>query len=592
MTKEAFQAEQLMHNMVKAADTYQKVLAELVARQATDDMPQVMLGPEGTFNAFSEAMTAWLSNPEKLVKYQMNYYENYIRLMEHSLKRFMGEKEAPLYQPSQKDSRFRDQAWEESAMFDFIKQSYLLSADWLQRLVKDTDGVDQKAVKRLDFFTRQLIDALSPSNFLYTNPVALKETLRTNGENLVQGLENFLKDLQRNQGQAMTVRSANETAFAVGKNLAVTPGKVIFQNDLMQLIQYTPLHATNYRRPVLITPAWINKYYIVDLQQKNSFVYWLLEQGYSVFVISWVNPGQEFSHKQFDDYMLEGPLAALDAIERATGEKEITAIGYCLGGTLLSCALAYMKTKKDTRIKAATFLTTMVDFSDCGEISVFVDEEHIEGFEHRMSTHGYLDGNDMALTFNMLRANDMIWSFVVNNYLLGKEPFPFDLLYWNSDATRLPAAMHSFYLRKMYYENLLSKPGGITLNGVKIDLQKIDIPCYMLSTKEDHIAPWQATFAGTQIFKGPIRFVLSESGHVAGVINHPSKKKYGHWTNESGAKTPEAWLKKATMQDTSWWLNWNQWNATHSGEKVPAYQPGAGKLPVIEDAPGSYVKRK
>lgn len=592
MTTETLDAEQFTENMVKATGTYQKVLAALVERQATDDTAQVFLGPLGTFQAFSELAAHWFSDPEKLVKYQLGFYENYFKVMENSLKRFMGEPGEPLYKPSVRDNRFRDKAWEENALFDFIKQSYLLSAEWLQTMVQDAQGMDAKTALRVDFFTRQLVDALAPSNFFHTNPVAWKETLRTGGENIRHGLENLLKDLERCKGQALTIQSANETAFAVGKNLAVTPGKVVFQNDLMQLIHYEPLHQTHYQRPVLVIPAWINKYYIVDLQPKNSFVRWLLEQGYAVFAISWVNPGAALAHKNFEDYLVEGPLAALDAIEKATGEKEITAIGYCLGGTLLACTLAYLKAKKDSRIKAATFLTTMLDFSECGEISVFIDDEHIESFEARMGEKGYLEGSDLALTFNMLRANDMIWSFVVNNYLLGKDPFPFDLLYWNSDTTRLPAAMHSFYLRNMYQRNLLAKPNGITLKDVPIDLGKITIPCYFLSTKEDHIAPWKATFAGTSLLQGDNRFVLSGSGHVAGVINHPEKNKYCYWVGGETTNTPEQWFAKAKEHEGSWWIDWNLWNAKHSGEKIVSLQPGKGKLPALEEAPGSYVKVK
>ncbi|RMD61794.1 MAG: alpha/beta fold hydrolase, partial [Alphaproteobacteria bacterium] len=368
---------------------------------------------------------------------------------------------------------------------------------------------------------------------------------------------------------------------------------VVYQNDLMQLIQYTPTTETVFKRPLLIIPPWINKYYILDLREKNSFVKWAVEQGHTVFIISWVNPDEKLARKTFDDYMTEGPLAALDAIEKATGEGDANVIGYCLGGTLLAATLAYLAAKRKARcVASATFLTTMIDFAEAGELGVFIDEEQLTALEQKMSKKGYLEGADMATTFNMLRANDLIWSFVVNNYLLGKEPFPFDLLYWNSDSTRMPAAMHSFYLRKMYQENLLVKPGGITLKGTPIDLRKIKTPSFFLSTKEDHIAPWKSTYAATQIFSGPVTFVLAASGHIAGVVNPPAAGKYSYWTNPECPKTPDAWLNEAEEHPGSWWPEWGKWVERYAGEKVPARIPGTGKLEVIEDAPGSYVKIK
>jgi polyhydroxyalkanoate synthase subunit PhaC len=378
-------------------------------------------------------------------------------------------------------------------------------------------------------------------------------------------------------------------AFKIGENVATTPGKVIYQNELIQLLQYVPTTETAKRRPLLIIPPWINKYYILDLRPRNSFIRWAVEQGHTVFVISWVNPDQRLAEKSFEDYMRDGPLAALDAMEQATGERDANVIGYCLGGTLLATTLAYMTAKRDRRVKSATFFVTMVDFKEAGELSVFIDEEQLHALEERMEKKGYLEARDMHTTFNMLRANDLIWSFVVNNYLLGKSPFPFDLLYWNADSTRMPAAMHSFYLRKMYQENLLAQPGGITLRGVPIDLRKIKTPSFLLSTREDHIAPWRSTYAATQIYSGPVKFVLSASGHIAGVVNPPGGK-YGHWQNDSNPPTSEAWLASATQHPDSWWPAWEEWVAQYSGGEVPARQPGDGKLTPIEDAPGSYVK--
>jgi polyhydroxyalkanoate synthase len=379
-------------------------------------------------------------------------------------------------------------------------------------------------------------------------------------------------------------------AFEVGKNLATTPGKVIFQNDLMQLIQYEPTTAEVYERPLLIVPPWINKFYILDLQPQNSFIKFCVDQGFTTFIVSWVNPDERLAHKTFEDYMLEGPLAALDAIAQATGQKDVNAIGYCLGGTLMAATLACMAARKDERIRACTFFTTLVDFRDPGELGVFIDEEQLAALEALMAKRGYLDGAEMAATFNMLRANDLVWSFVINNYLMGKEPFPFDLLYWNSDSTRMPAAMHGFYLRRFYHENRLVEPGAISLCGTPIDLSKIDLPIYWISTKEDHIAPWASTYAATRLYKGEKRFVLAGSGHIAGVVNPPTSGKYGYWTGEELPADPQEWLAKATHHPGSWWPDWAAWNAAHAGKRVPARRPGDGKLKPLEDAPGSYVK--
>ena len=432
---------------------------------------------------------------------------------------------------------------------------------------------------------------MAPSNFVLTNPEVLRATIDSGGENLVNGLKHVLEDLERGKGRLM-IKMTDLDAFQVGGNIAVTPGKVVFQNDLIQLIQYVPTTEKVLRRPLLIIPPWINKYYILDLRPDNSFVKWAVSQGHTVFVVSWVNPDEALAQKTFEDYMREGPLAALDAMADATGEREANVIGYCLGGTLLASTLAYMAVKGDDRIKSATYFVTMTDFAEAGELSVFIDEEQLGALEERMKEHGFLEGSDMATTFNMLRANDLIWSFVVNNYLLGKEPFPFDLLYWNSDSTRMPAAMHAYYLRNMYQDNKLIVPNALELAGVPIDLRKIKTPAFLLSTKEDHIAPWKSTYAATQIYQGPVKFVLSASGHIAGVINPPGKSKYGHWENAKLPKSPDDWLAAAKYVDGSWWPTWEKWVGKYAGGEVDARQPGGGKLAVIEDAPGSYVLTK
>jgi len=584
---------ELSRAMARIAEQSQRLVAEFMQRQmegagAGGDAAG-MSDPASIGRAFLEMTARMMSNPAKLVEAQVNLWHDYMQLWQSTAQRLAGGNGEPVIAPSADDRRFSDAAWQENQLFDFIKQSYLLSARWLQSTVRNVEGLDQKTAKKVDFYTRQFVDAMAPSNFVVTNPEVLRKTLESGGENLVKGLENLLGDLERGKGQ-LQIKMTDPEAFEVGKNVAVSKGKVVYQNDLIQLLQYEPSTKEVARRPLLIIPPWINKYYILDLREKNSFIKWAVDQGQTVFVISWVNPDERLAKKTFDDYMLEGPLAALEAIEKATGEKQANVIGYCLGGTLLACALAYMAVKKIDRVASATFLTTMVDFTEPGELGVFIDEEQLQSLESRMSEKGYLDGAAMANTFNMLRANDLIWSFVVNNYLLGKEPFPFDLLYWNSDSTRMPAAMHSFYLRKMYQENLLVKPGGISLNKTPIDLTKIKTPAFILSTKEDHIAPWKSTYAATQIYGGPVRFVLAASGHIAGVVNPPASGKYSHWTGSKTPKSADAWLAGAKSEPGSWWPSWAEWIAQYADGKVPARKPGDGKLKPIEDTPGSYVK--
>ncbi|MGF1610546.1 MAG: PHA/PHB synthase family protein [Kiloniellales bacterium] len=581
---------ELSKAMTAIAEKSQKLVADWLERQAADGQASAV-DPLNIGGAFFEMTTRMMADPAKLMQAQFNLWQDYMNLWQSTTRRMLGDAAEPAASPERGDRRFLDPAWDENQLFDFIKQSYLLTARWLQSTVQEVEGMDDKTAKKVDFYTRQLVDAMAPSNFIMTNPEVLRATLESGGENLVKGLQNLLDDLERGKGR-LAIKMTDYEAFEVGKNIAVTPGKVVYQNDLMQLIQYQPTTETVYQRPLLIIPPWINKFYILDLREKNSFIKWALEQGLTVFVVSWVNPDARLAQKTFEDYMMEGPLAALDAIEQATGETQVNVVGYCLGGTLLACTLAYMTARKDKRIESATFLTAMVDFNEAGELGVFIDEEQLTALEERMSEQGYLEGADMATTFNMLRANDLIWSFVVNNYLLGKDPFPFDLLYWNSDSTRMPAAMHSFYLRRMYQENLLVEPGGITLKGVPIDLTRIKTPAFLLSTREDHIAPWQSTYAATQLYQGPVRFVLAASGHIAGVVNPPAAGKYSHWTNPENPPDPDEWLRGAKEHKGSWWPEWLTWVAKKSGDQVPARVPGDGKLKVIEEAPGSYVKEK
>jgi polyhydroxyalkanoate synthase subunit PhaC len=574
--------------MAHIAEQSQHLVAEFLQRQT----PMQFGNPDplNLGQAFFDMTARMMANPAKLMQAQFSLWQDYMSLWQSTTRKMLGETSQPVVQPTTEDRRFKDALWDENYVFDFIKQSYLLSARWLQGTVREVEGLDDKTARKVDFYTRQFVDAMAPSNFAMTNPEVLRETLETGGENLVKGLSNLLGDLERGKGK-LQIRMTDMAAFKVGENIGVTPGSVVFQNDLMQLLQYKPTTEDVVKAPLLIVPPWINKFYILDLREKNSFIKWAVAQGHTVFVISWVNPDSELADATFADYMTKGPLAALDAIEAATGERLVNIIGYCLGGTLTASTLAYMAVKNDKRIASATFFTTMVDFEEAGELSVFIDEEQLAALEEKMHERGYLEGSDMATTFNMLRANDLIWSFVVNNYLMGKEPFPFDLLYWNADSTRMPAAMHSFYLRQMYQENRLSR-GKVKLLGTKIDLTKIDMPVFILSTREDHIAPWKSTYAATQLYAGPTTFCLAASGHIAGVVNPPAAGKYCHWVNDKLPRKPEQWLETATQKPGSWWPLWDEWAKGHGGGMVPARTPGDSKLAVIEAAPGSYVKVK
>jgi polyhydroxyalkanoate synthase len=536
-----------------------------------------------------ELTAKMMANPYRLAETQMNLWWNYMSLWQSSTLKMLGMESEPVAAPAKSDKRFKHEDWEEHVVFDYIKQSYLIAAQWLHQTVASVEGLDHHTKKKVDFFTRQYIDALAPSNFALTNPEVFHETIRSGGQNLVKGLHNLLDDIERGNGQ-LKISMTDPKAFELGVNIATTPGKVVFQNDLMQLLQYEPTTKKVFERPLLIVPPWINKYYILDLREKNSMVKWATDQGMTVFVMSWVNPDSKLAQKNFEDYLLEGPVAALDAVEKATGERQVNALGYCLGGTLLAAALAYLNAKKDKRIVSATFMTSLIDFVGAGELGVFIDEEQVASLERKMNERGFLEGSEMATTFNMLRGNDLIWSFVINNYLLGRDPFPFDLLHWNSDATRMPARMHSFYLRNMYMKNLLRVPGGITLSGVPIDVTKVDVPTYFASAIEDHIAPWKTTYEGPNILGGKSRFVLSGSGHIAGMINPPVANKYGYWTNDRITPSPDEWFAGATQHEGSWWTDWRQWLKPCLGKEVAARVPGKGKLKVIEAAPGSYAR--
>ena len=535
---------------------------------------------------FFELMTRMMTDPVVVASAQIDLFYNTLGIWHKTAERMLMLRARDADAP--KDKRFKHPEWSENAVFNFVKDSYLVAAESILSAIRDVKGMDEASTRKVDFYTRQFVDALSPSNFVATNPEVLTATLASGGQNLLRGLENLLADLERGNGR-LAITMTDMKAFRLGENIATTPGKIVYQNELMQLIQYTPSTREVRRRPLLIVPPWINKFYVLDLQPKNSFIKWAVDQGHTVFAISWVNPDEKLAAKGLENYMLEGPLAALDAIESATGERSVNAIGYCLGGTLLASTAAYSAAKGDDRITSATYFATLVDFTEVGDMAVFIDEEQLASLERRMRERGYLEAQDMATAFNMLRANDLIWSFVVSNYLLGKEHIPVDLLFWNSDSTRMPAAMHSFYLRKMYQQNLLAKPGGITLADTPIDLSKVRTPTFILATREDHIAPWKSTYAATRLYSGPIKFVLCDAGHMAGVISPPGTK-YGHWANDKLPSSPDEWFGGATPNQGSWWPLWDQWVTQLDGGRVPAREPGSGELPIIEDAPGSYVR--
>ncbi len=541
--------------------------------------------------AFGDLMLQLAKDPTRLFQAQMQLFEQSMALWQAMGQRMMGQEAEPVVQAPKGDRRFKDGAWNEALVFDYLKQSYLLTSNCVQSLVQETEGLDPKNKEKVDFFTRQYLSAMAPSNFAATNPAVVKKTVDSKGENLLKGLEHMLADLEAGRGR-LKISMTDEASFEVGKNVAVSPGKVVFQNDLMQLIQYAPTTEKVHKRPLLFVPPWINKFYVMDLQPKNSLIKGAVDQGHTVFVISWVNPRKELAHKDFEDYMREGPLAALDAIEAHLGESSINLLGFCIGGILSVATLAYLNAKGDAHVNSATFLATMVDLKDVGEVSVFIDEKQLASLEQHVAEKGYLEGHHMAQMFNMMRENDLIWSFVVNNYLLGREPMPFDLLYWNSDSTRLPASMLATYLRKFYCENGLMRPGHLVLDGEPIDIRKIKTPSYFLCTKEDHIAPWVSSYPAVKTFAGPVKFVLGGSGHIAGVINPPAANKYCYWTNRKTPDDPEEWLAGAERHEGSWWSDWHRWLARKGGAKVEAREPEAGNLAVIEDAPGSYVRER
>jgi polyhydroxyalkanoate synthase len=550
------------------------------------------LDPFNMASAYLEAMFSLWRDPAGLLEAQKNYFNDSIKLWHYAAERMLGKQTEPVISPGPDDRRWKDADWSENPVFDYLKQSYLLAARCTEQTVDSLSDLSAEDLRKLTFFTRQFVNALAPTNFPATNPQVMKATVTQKGQNLVAGVQNFIRDLEQGNGR-LRIAMTDPAAFTLGENVAVSPGRIVYQNNLFQLIQYQPSTPEVYKRPLLIIPPWINKYYILDLQPKNSMVKWLVDQGHTVFMVSWANPDESFADVGFEDYMQDGVYAAVDMVARATAEEKINLVGFCIGGTLNAATLAHMHARGDRRIRSATFFASLIDFSEPGDLGVFIDDIQVGELEKKSGESGYLDGKLMSQTFNLLRSNDLIWSFYINNYLEGKDPAIFDLLYWNSDSTHLPAKMYSFYLRNMYLNNSFCQPGGVTLGKVPIDVRNIDVPCYFISTHDDHISPWESTYYGARLMSGPVRFVLGGSGHIAGIVNPPAAHKYYYLTGPARLpKHPDSWLKKAVRHDGSWWTDWHNWLTAKHHRRVAARIPGSGGLPVLEDAPGSYVRKR
>jgi polyhydroxyalkanoate synthase len=569
------------------ADRSRRLLIDWLSRNNFSLGGGTTAGPVDIASSFLDLTSKMMADPAKLVKAQMSLWQDYLELWQNTTSRMLGQPmPAATTGAAGSDPRFRDEIWEENNIFNYVKQSYLLTTRWLEWTVRDVDGLDRRTRETVQFYTRQFVSALSPTNFALTNPEVIRTTIETRGENLLNGLSNLLHDLETMQAVVWGSDRAE-----IGRTAAPTPGKVVFRNELMEVIRYAPTTRRVWKHPLLFIPAWINKYYLFDLDARNSMVAWAIAEGHTVFMISWVDPDGDTRRRGFEDYVLDGTLKAIDVVERTTGESAINAVGYCIGGTLLAATLAYLAKKGDTRVKTATFMTTMMDFSQPGDLGVFVDEATLAYLEQERNEAGGDDAADISLLFNLLREQDLIWSFVVNNYLLGRDSFPFNLLQWNADATHMPVAIHSYYLRNFYQKNKLVEPGGINIGGEAVDLRRIRIPSYVLAAREDHLAPWKSIYKATQILGGPNRFTLTASGHVAGIVNPPAAGKYCYWTNERSPANPDEWLATARRTEGSWWPDWHEWlSRMPDAVRVPANRPAAERLPSICNAPGEYVR--
>ncbi len=587
---EAYQVkdpEALAVNLARAAENLGRAAsAWLEPREKGEKVDRLAEPVTDMVKTFSKVAEYWLSDPKRTLDAQTHLFTSYFGLWTNTISRLSGETKPE--SAAKPPKGFEDEEWQKNPFFDFLKQAYFVTSDWVSKLVSDAEGLDPHTRHKAQFYAQQIVAALSPNNFAITNPQVYRETVASNGANFVKGMKMFAEDIANGHGD-LRIRQADQTKFAVGENMAITPGKVVAQNDICQIIQYEPATEEVLKRPLLICPPWINKFYILDLNPKKSFIKWCVEQGHTVFVISWVNPDERHANKDWESYAHEGIEFALDTIEKATGEKKVNAIGYCVGGSLLAATLALHAREGDKRIKSATLFTTQVDFTYAGDLKVFVDEDQISSIEEGMKENGYLDGSKMAMAFNMLRSADLIWPYFVNNYLRGQDPMAFDLLYWNSDSTRMPAANHSFYLRNCYLENNLSQ-GRLVLDGQTVRLSDVKIPIYNLATKEDHIAPAKSVFVGSQFFGGDVTYVLSGSGHIAGVVNPPAGGKYQFWTNGAPEGEFDDWFANAEETAGSWWPHWHAWIESQNDKRVPARKPGGDTINPIEDAPGSYVR--
>jgi len=576
--------DDVIENIKKAGIYYQEIIMQLAQNKSLPPMPSDLYDADKSTEIASKLFEQIFEHPEKFTNINLEYIHNLQKLIADSVAKFTGKKSDDQQDLSFTDKRFRDPAWQQSLYFAFIKKYYMISADWIKKTVGQYE-LDNDGKRFLEFITSQFIDALSPSNFAFSNPEVIRESLESGMSNIVKGMENFLLDIKKS-GSLLTISTTDKSYFKIGKNLATTKGMVIFQNDLIQLICYAPKKKVH-SIPIFILPPWINKYYILDLSEENSLIKWLVENNFQVFLVSWVNPTKELADKDFEDYLHQGVIEPLEHIQKLGFEK-VNAAGYCIGGTLLAIALSYYKAHNSNIINSATFLTTLVDFSTPGEIGALINKSTIGYIENKVSEVGYLDGQYLSNSFSLIRANDLVWSYFVNNYLLGKSPVAFDILYWNSDSTNLPAKMYIYYLKNMYIDNLLKNPECIEMLGVKINLSHIDVPSFSLAAKSDHIALWKSVYEGVKLFGGERTFCLTEAGHVAGVINPATSNKYSHMMSSNILDDPDKWLESAKIHNGSWWNSWNKWLSANSGKLIKSIDYNS--LSMIEPAPGSYVK--
>ncbi|MEZ9176978.1 class I poly(R)-hydroxyalkanoic acid synthase [Vibrio kanaloae] len=575
--------------LVKLQQTNQQWWESFEQNKEAAQSPLNQAMQELNFDDASKIFEQAANQPAVLLQLQSQWWEQQLKIWQNAA--LMGNTESVIAE-DRSDKRFIDEAWKNDPFYSFIKQSYLLFSKSYIDTINSIEGIDEKTKERVAFFSRQAINALSPSNFIATNPELMKLTLERNGENLLDGLEQLQADVEAS-ADILKIRMTNNNAFRLGVDVANTEGDVVFQNELFELIQYHPKTPQVNATPLLIVPPFINKYYILDLREKNSLVRWLLEQGHSVFMMSWRNPGEAQKDTEFGDYVTEGVVKAVAAIEDITGKEQINAAGYCIGGTVLASTVAYYAAKRmKKRIKTATFFTTLLDFSQPGEVGAYINETIINAIEKQNDAKGYMDGRSLSVTFSLLRENSLYWNYYIDNYLKGSSPMEFDLLYWNSDSTNVAAKCHNFLLRELYLENKLIQDKGVKVGGVWIDLNKIKIPSYFISAKEDHIALWQGTYRGALNTGGNKTFVLGESGHIAGIVNHPDKKKYGYWVNDSLDDSADEWLANASYSEGSWWTHWDQWlQGFETDEKIEPFNQGSELNPVIGKAPGNYVKQ-